>query len=36
MAGILPPAEPLGISLDVMLLRKGETLIIADVTGSFA
>jgi hypothetical protein len=36
LASILPPEESLGIRLDLLLWRKADTLIIADVTGSFA
>lgn len=36
ISSILPAAEMLGIRLDLLLWRKADTLVIADVTGSFA
>jgi len=36
ISSILPPEESLGIRLDLLLWRKADTLVIADVTGSFA
>lgn len=36
IASILPQGEPLGIRLDLLLWRKADTLVFADVTGSFA